>query len=128
MKHFTRHNCNIPFTKKGLICHIILGVPSQACTAPLRAALSCRSARLRSPALCGRLQVNVTPILCILHVSLRMRIPHYASERIINLGNPGEIGRKAFYSFSLFFSGAKYISLLGKSNSPDFSSGYHGNW
>ena len=64
-----------------------------------------------------------------IHISLKMRIPHYARQRIINLGNSGEIQgnsggirRKAFHSFSLVFSGVKHISLLGKSNSPDFSS------
>ena len=39
-----------------------------------------------------------------------------------------EIRWKAFMFFSLVFPGVKYISLLGKSNSPDFSSGYRENW
>ena len=43
-------------------------------------------------------------------------------------GNSGEIRPKAFHSFSFVFPGEKYISLLGKSNSPDFSSSYRENW
>ena len=76
------------------------------------------------------LSLGIRPILCILHVSLKIRISHYARQRIINLGNSGEIQgnsgeirRNAFHSFSLVFPGVKYISLLGKSHSPDFSSG-----
>ena len=74
-----------------------------------------------------------------------MRIPHYARESIINLGNSveiqgnfkrgiqensGEIRLKALHFFSQVFPDVKYISLLGKSksNSPDFSSGYCENW
>ena len=66
-----------------------------------------------------------------MYVSLKMRIPHYARQRIINLGNSreiqgnsGEIRRKAFHLFTRF---AQYIPLSGKSNSPDFSSGYREN-
>ena len=33
----------------------------------------------------------------------------------------------SFHLFSFVFPGEKYISLLGKSNSPDFSSGYREN-
>ena len=36
------------------------------------------------------LSLSIRPILCILHVSLKMRIPHYTRQRIINLGNFGE--------------------------------------
>ena len=39
----------------------------------------------------GTLSLSIRPILGILHVSLKMRIPHYARQRIINLGNSGEI-------------------------------------
>ena len=39
----------------------------------------------------GTLSLSIRPILDILHVSLKMRIPHYARQRIINLGNSGEI-------------------------------------
>ena len=74
--------------------------------------------------------LSIKPILCILHVSLKMKIPHYARQRIINLGNSGEIQgdsgeirQKAFHLFSLVFPGVKNISLLGKSKPPDFSSG-----
>ena len=59
------------------------------------------------------------PILCILHVSLKMRIQPYARLRIINVGNSGEIQgdsveirRKAFHSFSLVFSGCEIHSPL----------------
>ena len=37
------------------------------------------------------LSLSIRPILCISHVSLKMRIPHYARQRILNLGNSGEI-------------------------------------
>ena len=83
------------------------------------------------------LYLSIKPILCILHVSLKMRIPHYARQRIINLvnsggiqGNSGEFWgnqMKRLSFFSLVFPGVKYISLLGKSNSPDFSCGYREN-
>ena len=53
-------------------------------------------------------------------------------------GNSGEFWRIlgksdqklfiTFHSFSFVFQGEKYISLLGKSNSLDFSSGYCENW
>ena len=65
---------------------------------------------------------------------LKLRIPHYMRQGIVNLGNSGEvqgnsgdIRRKAIHSFSLVFPGVKYISLLGKSKSPDFSSGNREN-
>ena len=51
---------------------------------------------------------------------------NYKSGKI--QGNSVEIRRKALHSFSLIFPGVKYISLLGKSNSPDFSIGYCENW
>ena len=80
------------------------------------------------------LSLSIRPILCILHVSLKMRISHYVRQRIINLGNSGEIQgnsgkirRKDFHSFPLVFADAKYISLVGKSNSLDFSSGCREN-
>ena len=66
------------------------------------------------------LSLSLRPILCILHVSLKMRILHYARQRILNLGNSGEVQGdsgeirwKAFYFFSLVFPGVKYISLSG---------------
>ena len=80
------------------------------------------------------LSLSIRPILCILHVSLKMRIPHYARQRIINLRNSGEIqgvlgkSDEKLFIFSLVFPGVKYISFLGKSNSPDFSTGYRENW
>ena len=59
-------------------------------------------------------QNRPTGILCILHVSSKMRIPHYARQRIINLGNSGEIqgiqGNSGEFfgnqmkSFSFFFT------------------------
>ena len=72
--------------------------------------------------------LSIKPILCILHVSLKMRIPYYARQRIINLGNSveiqgnsGEIRRKAFHSLLLVFPGAKYISLkIGEIQLPWF--------
>ena len=80
------------------------------------------------------LSLSNRPILRIFHVSLKMRIPHYARQRIINQansggiqGNSGEIRWKAFHFFSLVFPGVKYISLLGKSNSSDFPSGHREN-
>ena len=75
------------------------------------------------------------PILCILHVSLKMRIPHYARQKNYKSrefwGISGELWGNQMKSFSFFlliFPGVKYISLLGKSNSLDFSSGYNENW
>ena len=51
---------------------------------------------------------NIRPILCILHVSLKMRIPHYARQRILNLGNSGEIkvdsGEIRWKAFYFFFT------------------------
>ena len=71
--------------------------------------------------------LSIRPISCILHVSLKMRIPHYARKIIINLRNSGKfigiLGKsdeKLFIYFSLVFPGVKYISLLEKSISPDF--------
>ena len=53
-------------------------------------------------------------------------------------GNSGEFWRilgksdqklfTSFHSFSFVFPSEKYISLLGKYKSPDFSSGYRENW
>ena len=37
------------------------------------------------------LSLSIRPILCILHVSLKMRIPQNARQRIINLVNSGDI-------------------------------------
>ena len=55
------------------------------------------------------LSLSIRPILCIIHVSLKMRIPHYARQRIINLENSGEIqgilgksDEKLFIFFHLF--------------------------
>ena len=57
-------------------------------------------------------------ITCI-YRSLKISIPHYVRQRIINLrnsgeihGNTGEIRQKAFHSFSLVFPDAKYIFLF----------------
>ena len=44
------------------------------------------------------------------------------------LGKPDRKLFTRFHSFSFVFPGENYISLLGKSNSPDFSSGYRENW
>ena len=40
---------------------------------------------------CIILSLSIRPILCILHVFLKMKIRHYARQRIIDLGNSGEI-------------------------------------
>ena len=84
------------------------------------------------------LSLSIRPILFLLQVFLKMRPPHYARQRVINIGNSGEIQGnsgnsgeirvKAFHFFSIVLPGVEYISLLGKSNSPDFSSGYRENW
>ena len=58
-----------------------------------------------------------------------MRTKNYKSREFWgNSGNSGEIRWKAFNFFSLVFPGVKYISLLGISNSPDFTGGYRENW
>ena len=52
--------------------------------------------------------LSITLILCILHVSLKMRIPHYARQRIINLwkfcGNSGEFWGNPTKNFSFAFT------------------------
>ena len=49
------------------------------------------------------LSLSIMPILCILHVSLKMRIPHYERQRIINLGNSGGILGKSDEKLIIFF-------------------------
>ena len=43
------------------------------------------------------------------------------------LGKSDQKFLSSFHSFSFVFPGEKYMSLLRKSNSPDFSSGYREN-
>ena len=60
------------------------------------------------------LSLSIRPILCILHVFLKMRIPHYSRQRIINLGNSGEIQEKSDKKLFIFFRRCEIHFPLGE--------------